>query len=296
MIRPGFEADRAALADAEFFDPHAVACLVAEAADGRPIGYAVVSSAMYGQPCQSGRYFLHVAVAPPHWDGGIEVKLYEEALQKARAAGATSVICRVDLADETAYGLAVRRGFTTAFEMVHSELDLPTFDDTRLQGALRQATDHCVRFSTLADYLDKDTVIEQLYRLDEELSRDVPEWSGVMPPLDEYRKTILESDPAGVLLAWQYGELVGMALNGPGDDGAGYTNFMGVKSTHRGLGIALALKALTIDWARERGFVRLETDNNAESLPILSLNRRLGYKVTGRAAHMVKELNQHPFA
>ena len=53
----------------------------------------------------------------------------------------------------------------------------------------------------------------------------------------------------------------------------------GVKRAWRGRGIAGALKAAEIAWAKENGYVRLETQNEERNEPIRRLNQRHGYVV-----------------
>jgi GNAT superfamily N-acetyltransferase len=54
----------------------------------------------------------------------------------------------------------------------------------------------------------------------------------------------------------------------------------GVRRAWRGRGIARALKAAEIAWAKEAGFERLETQNEERNEPIRRLNERYGYVVT----------------
>ena len=53
----------------------------------------------------------------------------------------------------------------------------------------------------------------------------------------------------------------------------------GVKRAWRGRGIAGALKAAEIAWAKDNGYVRLETQNEERNEPIRRLNQRHGYVV-----------------
>jgi GNAT superfamily N-acetyltransferase len=59
----------------------------------------------------------------------------------------------------------------------------------------------------------------------------------------------------------------------------GMHDITGVKRAWRGRGIAGALKAAEIAWAKENGYVRLETQNEERNEPIRRLNQRHGYVV-----------------
>jgi GNAT superfamily N-acetyltransferase len=54
----------------------------------------------------------------------------------------------------------------------------------------------------------------------------------------------------------------------------------GVRRGWRGRGVARALKAAEIAWAKENGYERLETQNEERNEPIRRLNERYGYVVT----------------
>lgn len=53
----------------------------------------------------------------------------------------------------------------------------------------------------------------------------------------------------------------------------------GVKRAWRGRGIAGALKATQIAWAKQEGYDRLEAANELRNAPIRRLNERLGYRL-----------------
>jgi RimJ/RimL family protein N-acetyltransferase len=95
----------------------------------------------------------------------------------------------------------------------------------------------------------------------------------------------LADRPEAVFVALSGDEVVGFAklslLSGAAD--AAYHDLTGVKRAWRGRGIAGALKRAQIAWAKEQGFQRLVTQNEARNEPIRRLNERHGYVVaTGR--------------
>ena len=77
-----------------------------------------------------------------------------------------------------------------------------------------------------------------------------------------------------------------------GDEVVGYAKFSltearptvamhditGVKRAWRGRGVARALKAAEIAWAKANGYERLETLNELRNAPIRRLNERFGYR------------------
>ncbi|HXH89214.1 MAG TPA: GNAT family N-acetyltransferase, partial [Gaiellaceae bacterium] len=56
-----------------------------------------------------------------------------------------------------------------------------------------------------------------------------------------------------------------------------FHDLTGVKRAHRGRGIAAALKARQIAWAKENGYESLQTSNEVRNAPIRHLNAKHGY-------------------
>ncbi len=52
----------------------------------------------------------------------------------------------------------------------------------------------------------------------------------------------------------------------------------GVERAYRGRHIALALKLLGIRYAKARGALTIRTNNDSQNVPMLAVNRKLGYR------------------
>ena len=254
--------------------------VVAVAPGGVVVGRASLATELHGQPLGPGRLFIHLEVEEPYRGRGVGTALYE-ALGPAME-GAPCLACAVAATDEAAFQFAARRGFRFDYQMLDGELDLASFDPAPWQGATARAEAGGIRFVTLATAPE---VLPDLYELDRQASADVPQWAGFMPPFDEYCATLLHGDPSGVIIALGEG---GRPVGFMATDDTGHTEFLCVARSHRGRGIALALKLLTIDWARCKGLRVLQTNTNAESTPILALNRKLGYSMRPGTTYLVK--------
>ena len=57
-----------------------------------------------------------------------------------------------------------------------------------------------------------------------------------------------------------------------------YHDLTAVKRAWRGRGVARALKATQIGWAKRAGYKRLSTNNEERNAPIRRLNERFGYR------------------
>ncbi len=72
---------------------------------------------------------------------------------------------------------------------------------------------------------------------------------------------------------------VGMAFLKQLTDDAAENDYTCVAATHRGRGIATALKLRSIAWARQHGVRRLFTSSVIGNTPIIAINKHLGYQV-----------------
>lgn len=269
--------------------PYANGEIVALETCGTEVGRASVSPTLHGLPTKEGELFLHLAVKPEHRRQGVGTALIQAALAQAKKQGAYFVSCCVDANDEESLAFARKRGFRFDYQMVEGELDVRAADLNQWEGAVAAAEAHGIRFTTLLQAQDEPDILKKLYELDRELSADVPQWSGVMPPFEEYCASLRdEHDPEGTIVAWEGDSPVGYTMTTPD----GYTSFMGVSRQKRGLGIALALKVLTISWAKGRGIQRLHTHNNNATEPILSLNRKLGYTLKPGTIYLTRQVRR----
>jgi RimJ/RimL family protein N-acetyltransferase len=66
--------------------------------------------------------------------------------------------------------------------------------------------------------------------------------------------------------------------------------FTGTMPGYRGRGLALAVKLGSIHWAAERGVTSMVTRNDDVNAPMLAINRRLGYRPSGRTFDYTRNL------
>jgi GNAT superfamily N-acetyltransferase len=86
-------------------------------------------------------------------------------------------------------------------------------------------------------------------------------------------------DPQAVFVALEQGEVVGYAKLSlsPEEPERAFHDLTGVRRSHRGRGIAAALKRTQIAWASANGYTSLQTANEVRNEPIRRLNERHGY-------------------
>jgi RimJ/RimL family protein N-acetyltransferase len=66
--------------------------------------------------------------------------------------------------------------------------------------------------------------------------------------------------------------------------------FTGTLREYRGRGLALAVKLASIHWAAAHGSSMMVTTNDLENAPMLAVNKRLGYRPSGRHYDYVRDL------
>jgi mycothiol synthase len=86
-------------------------------------------------------------------------------------------------------------------------------------------------------------------------------------------------DARAVFAALEHGEVVGCAKLSFSEDNTerAFHDLTGVRRSHRGRGIAAALKRTQIAWAKANGYSSLQTSNEVRNEPIRRLNERHGY-------------------
>jgi GNAT superfamily N-acetyltransferase len=184
----------------------------------------------------------------------------------------------VSAARPDAIAFLEHRGFTEIERARAVRLDL-----TRPASDARPTPDG-ISITTLADRPDR---ISAVHRVAVEAFADIP--GGDRPPdagdLAEF--TARDVDHPGVpldafMLAidTERDVVVGYANLAfvPGSTTVAWHDMTAVARSHRGRGIAMALKQAVIDWARANGLTALETGNDVDNAPMRAVNARLGYE------------------
>lgn len=180
--------------------------------------------------------------------------------------------------DSASSDFAKRRGFTVRQHVFESTILLESFD-LEAHAVLDPAGVEFVRYS---DIEAEPTALERMVDLYNRLNADIP---GVDPgserTVEQWVVEFKQSytwDPTALFLAVVGDEWVGMGWVIELHPGRYYNSMTGVLPTHRGKGIAQALKLRTIALARERGATYIRTNNDESNAPMLAINRKLGYQ------------------
>jgi GNAT superfamily N-acetyltransferase len=213
---------------------------------------------------------------------GLGSELLERLLAHARSQGWASVLVATD---EEGRAWAERRGF----ELVDRE--------ERVVLELRNVASETVSEGPpgieLTDLAARPELEPEVHALMLAGVEDVPgELARIeLPDLETWRAWLRAPSrlPEFLVIALDGGQPVGYAALNVYPR-VGYHAFTTVARTHRGRGIARALKRELIHRARGRGLDRLITQSNVDNVPMRTLNAELGFKPASPLLYLRKRL------
>jgi mycothiol synthase len=191
----------------------------------------------------------------------------------AEQAGAAALVLQLFESEEPGLSWAARRGFVEIARDRRLALELASVP------ALAVEPPEGVELTTLAE---RPELLRGVYELALEAEPDVPGTETIeLPPFEEWRRSEFGwalKHPEAVFVATTPGEVVGAATLDLRDGGLALHMGTGVRRAWRRRGLARALKTRQITWAKEAGYIRLETSNDSRNTPILRVNESFGYE------------------
>jgi GNAT superfamily N-acetyltransferase len=236
----------------------------------------VVGSAHGGFEAGSQHPEASIAVLPDHRGRGAGAALYRGLSDWARSIGADALYSAVEESDPESFDWARRRGFVERSRESRLVLDLDELDPPAIEAPAG------IEIVTWAERPDASKGVHKVYV---EASPDIPGQED--EPAPEYGEWLRQhmqgagDRPEATFVALAGDEVVGYSkffLTDAQPDVA-YHDLTAVKRAWRGRGIARALKATQIGWAKQHGYRRLETSNEERNAPIRRLNERFGYRL-----------------
>jgi GNAT superfamily N-acetyltransferase len=239
--------------------------LIAER-DGAPVG-AASTSKFGGSP--DGEYaYLTMRVPRDERRQGVGTALHRRASEHAVVLGKARfyVVVRADDDDSSAYYGA--RGYAELGRMQDVFLELA---DVEIEPRLPEG------ISIVAAAPDYD---RGAYEVALEADADIPAGEPIVSgPFEEWRER--HFSPLTIrdlsFVALEGDRVVGYALLQQHVKGTGEHSMTGVARSHRGRGIALALKETQIGTAKAAGYQTLRTQNDLGNAPMRRVNEKLGY-------------------
>lgn len=256
------------------------ALLVAESA-GELIG--VARTGLLHESAEPGLGFANLTVHP-EWRGrGAGSALLAAAEQRLMELGVVTVYAKV-ADDPTATAFAERRGYRRGRLARLLRLDLATAELPVL------APPAGVRLATAADLPDP----RALYEADLDVSRDEPgEVAMDDISYDDWRRAYWDRpdlDRSLTAVALVDDRVVAFSLALTDGRDRYQSGMTGTRRSHRGLGLARAVKLAALRRARDAGYRQATTTNDDGNAAMLAVNRRLGYRAVAGERRYRREL------
>jgi GNAT superfamily N-acetyltransferase len=217
-----------------------------------------------------------VSVLPDERRRGLGNALFAHVVDHARSLGKQDLETIAFADDPEGIAFAERRGFVVIARNRSLRLDL---SDCQVPDVALPAD---VSVTTLGERPELDVA---LWEIACESIPDIP-FDGDVPlhpgTLDEFRASDLADPralPDATFVALEDGVAVGYAQLAWDDPARGIAvhRMLAVRRSHRGRGIAAALKARQIAWAVEHGLTELRTANEDRNVAARAVNARFPY-------------------
>ncbi|MBA3867810.1 MAG: GNAT family N-acetyltransferase [Anaerolineae bacterium] len=251
--------------------------IVAET-DGTVVGFGNVFRTPWMKP---DRYFVKVWTHPDRCSQGIGTQLFDAAVGYAQSNGATSFESNVFDNDPHALRFAQAHGFKIQRHLFESRINLATFDMSPFDQIIEQVKANGIRLFTLADVGKTKENLHKLWEVNYATYMDDPGNTGTYPNFEDFLKLSQSEwfNPNSQFLAADGDQYIGLsAIRYEPEYNTFYNMMTGVMPAYRGRKIALALKLMTIAYAKQQNSSSIHTDNDSQNAPILAINRKLGYK------------------
>lgn len=236
----------------------------------------VVGSALGGvEPQRPELVFALVTVLPEHRRAGAGTALYEALSAWARERGLDAIEALVADNDPESLAFALRRGFIEDSRELGVSLDL-----TRIEPPTIRSPEG-VHITTWAE---RPELARGMYEVVLEAVPDIPgSEHEQVEPFEDWLAHDMQGPgdrPAATFVAVAGDEVIGYAKFSltTAQPTTAHHDLTGVKRAWRGRGVARALKATQIAWAKANGYEELRTSNDERNAPIRRLNEEFGYQ------------------
>jgi GNAT superfamily N-acetyltransferase len=242
--------------------------------NGRDVGTAI---GIGGWHSPEGVARGEVRVVPDARRRSVGSDLLSELAAWAIDLGYAELMGPVKEVDDASLAWATRRGFVEVGRNSLLVLDLTAIEAPDVEAP---------EGIEIVSWAERPDVAPAMYEVAREAYPDIPgEDDAEMPSYEEWLSMDMQGSgdrPEATFVALAHGEVVAYAKLSlsRARPTVAIHDITGVRRAWRGRGIARALKAAEIAWAKEGGFERLETQNDERNEPIRRLNERYGYVVT----------------
>ncbi len=232
------------------------------------------------------RMSVYLFVRPEQRGQGIGRQLYEAMTQAATAAQAKKLRVSVWDTSPECRAFAERRGFTELRHHFAMALDLDAFDDRPYDAIIASLESEGFQFTSMEALGNTEDAQRKLYFLNDSVCITTPGAEGEHPwvSFEDFQKSVCQTawyKPGGqmVVIDTATGDWAAMSAitRLEGNDYA-YNLFTGVDVRYRGRKLGQAVKVTALRYAREVLKVqKVHTHHNMKNLPMIAIDRKLGY-------------------
>jgi len=240
----------------------------------------------YRNNVEASRVTFYLVVKPEQRGGGAGRRLYDDLAQAVEEAGVKKL--RVSVLDTCpeCRAFAERRGFTELRHHFGMALNLEVFDDRPYDKVIARLEGEGFQFTSMEALGNTEEAQRKLYILNDAASITTPGAEGEHPwaSFEDFQKSVCQSDwymPGGQMVAIYTASGAWAAMSAitrrEGNDYA-YNLFTGVDLAYRGRKLGQAVKVLALHHARDVLKVNtVRTHHNTKNLPMIAIDRKLGY-------------------
>jgi GNAT superfamily N-acetyltransferase len=235
---------------------------------------------------ETGWVKFYLVVKPEQRRQGAGSRLYEDLLQAVEESRAINLRVSVRDTCPECREFAERRGFTEQRHHFAMNLDLDTFDDRPYEDVIDRLKGEGFRFTSMAELGNTEEAQNKLYILNSTAGLSTPGTNGERSwdSFEDFQKCVCQSDwykPGGQMVAIDKATGAWAAMSAithlDGKDYA-YNLFTGVDQAYRGRKLGQAVKVLALRYARDILKVnKVRTHHNTKNLPMIAIDRKLGY-------------------
>jgi GNAT superfamily N-acetyltransferase len=259
---------------------------------GQVVGYADLDHAWWtGRP---EVFTVDVRVERESWGRGIGTELFETLVEEATNRGAARLTgwVREDLPEVRRF--AARHGFEVTGTVIEDyRLHVPQARTAEYQKIEAQLQREGIRIATLSEIGQDEAFLRALHKLWATSGNQATDAETPAREFDSWRERVMDGPgqtPETHWVALDGERPVGMTFLKRLAPGAAENDYTGVAPSHRGRGIAQALKLQAIAWAKENGVEWFYTASEVGNARMIAINRRLGYEPGARRLEVAGDL------
>ncbi len=250
------------------------------------------------------KFYLDVNVLPEHQQKGVGQGLLEHLLTQLEDYQVVTV--RMVTREDWRHGIRFleKAGFTEEYRAWESRLDVQSCDPSPYLQLEEQLKQEGIELKSYADLEGTPNLAHDLWHLDMDASRDMPDPEPFTETSFERFETRALKNPDFVPEAY----VVAVKSNSDGtleflsestlwwSEGKpdAWNGATGTRREWRGKQIALALKIKNILWAKTQGIAQIKTFNDDVNRPMLAINEKLGFVKQPAWVHFVRHFERQP--